>query len=72
MDNDPLPGAPGKALSSVWSQLSPAAKAALRSHLLAGTSAEWLAITLTNAGYRIGASSIKAYRRSLRQEGVQL
>lgn len=35
-------------------------------HLSGGTSAEWLADTLTEAGYPIGATTIKSYRRKLR------
>lgn len=38
----------------------------LLDHLQGGTSAEWLAETLTEAGAPIGATTIKAYRRKLR------
>lgn len=38
---------------------------ALVEHLLGGTSAEWLAKTLTSNGHRIGATTIKSYRRDI-------
>lgn len=34
-------------------------------HLLGGTSAEWLAKTLSQNGHRIGATTIKSYRRDI-------
>lgn len=71
--NEPvLPGSPGKALSSVWGQLSHPERAALLPHLVGATGADWVANELTRAGHPIGATSIKNYRRALRQEGVQL
>lgn len=38
----------------------------LLGHLAGGTSAEWLAETLTEAGAPIGPTTIKQYRRKLR------
>lgn len=38
----------------------------LLGHLIGGTSADWLAETLTEAGLPIGPTTIKAYRRKLR------
>lgn len=67
-----LPGKPGQTLARVWSELSDAQRDALLPHVIGGTSAEWLALELTNAGHRIGATSIKVYRRALREAGVQV
>lgn len=60
-----LPGTPGPTLRAVWESLDPETKAIARDHLLGGTSAEWLALAFTEYGHRIGATTIKAYRRSL-------
>lgn len=60
-----LPGAPPPRLRAVWESLDPETKAPARDHLLGGTSAEWLALVLTEHGHRIGATTIKTYRRSL-------
>lgn len=43
---------------------------AARNHLDGGTSAEWLATTLTEAGFPIGATSIKSYRRKAREASI--
>lgn len=72
VEDDTLPGTPGKAISSVWEALSASERAALLPHLLGGSPADWLARTLTEHGHQIGATTIKDYRRALRQEGVQL
>ncbi len=60
-----LPGTPGPTLTGVLEALTPAERAALVPHLLGGTSAEWLSLTLTEYGHRISATTIKTYRRSL-------
>jgi hypothetical protein len=60
-----LPGSPPRALTAFYGGLSPVSQSALRAHLLGGTSAEWLAKALTEEGYRISASTIRTYRRSL-------
>lgn len=61
-----LPGTPGPALRALWESLDPETKAIARDHLLGGTSAEWLSLCFTEHGHRIGATTIKTYRRSLR------
>lgn len=68
----PLPGRPGKALQAVWDRLEAKQREATLPHLLGGTSAEWVAQTLTEEGFPIGKTSIREYRRSLRDQGVQL
>lgn len=65
-----LPGSPSPTLRRVWSEVPGPARGSLKDHLLNGTSADWLARSLTEAGYPIGATTIKTYRRSLRQNGV--
>lgn len=67
-----LPGTPPPVLQAVWDALSRQERAALREHLLGGTSADWLATVLTGSGWRVGATTIKTYRRALRQAGVQV
>lgn len=65
-----LPGKPAPAMTALWATLSDEERQALLPHLLGGTSAERIARELSNAGHRIGVTSIKVYRRSLRQEGL--
>lgn len=36
-------------------------------HMNGGTSADWLARTLTRAGHPIGATTLKAYRQAARE-----
>lgn len=62
-----LPGIPGPALSSVWNQLTAEERAALHAHLLGGTSAEWLSSTLSRFGFPVSATTIRTYRRSIRE-----
>lgn len=62
-----LPGTPGPTLRALCESLDPATRASVREHVLGGTSAEWLALVLTEHGHRIGATTIKRYRRSLRE-----
>jgi hypothetical protein len=62
-----LPGTPPPALTAFYDRLSPALQGALKSHLLGGTSAEWLAKTLTEEGFRISATTIRTYRRNLKE-----
>lgn len=61
-----LPGTPPPSLSRFYGELSPASQAALRAHLLGGTSADWLATTLRDEGFPISATTIRTYRRSLK------
>lgn len=65
-----LPGVPPPIIAAIWGQLSGLARAALRPHLLGETSADWLANTLTDEGFPVGASTIRTYRRALRQIGA--
>lgn len=65
-----LPGTPGPSLEAVCAALSPEAREAFEAHLLGGTSADWLATTMRDAGHKLSASTIRTYRRSLRQTGV--
>lgn len=70
-DNDAgLPGRPGKTLQAIWDAMSGFTRAAFRPHLLGDTSAEYLSDWLRRHGSPVSASTIRAYRRSLRQTGV--
>lgn len=62
-----LPGTPGPTLARVWGDLTAQERTLLRAHLLSGTSAEWLADTLCGFGYTISATTIRTYRRSLKE-----
>lgn len=64
-----LPGKPGPALAGIWAQLGQEARTALLPHLLADTSADWLSSTLCKHGHYVSATTIRTYRRALRQEG---
>ena len=65
-----LPGAPGHRIRGLWGALTAQERHALKPHLIGTTSAEWLADILTSQGHPIGATTIKVYRRSLRQNGT--
>ncbi|XVS66052.1 hypothetical protein ACQPYE_08365 [Actinosynnema sp. CA-299493] len=67
---EPLPGTPGPTLTALWDGLSPDQRAALRPHLLGDTSADWLASLLREHGLSVSASTIRSYRRAIRQKGV--
>lgn len=56
-------GRMASALSEAQARLQPEAYERLEEHLLGGTSADWLAQTLTDNGIQIGATTIKAHRR---------
>lgn len=62
-----LPGTPPPTLAGVWGDLTGQERALLRQHLMGGTSAEWLADTLREFGYTISATTIRSYRRSLKE-----
>ena len=64
----PLPGTPGPTLQAAYEALSNARQNAVHPHLIGSTSAEYLAGWFRRAEAPIGATSIKSYRRSLRQE----
>ncbi|QDP44247.1 hypothetical protein KGG70_gp37 [Streptomyces phage Celia] len=65
-----LPGSPGPSLEAIWGALSEAERDALRPHLLGDTSADWLSAVLKKYGREVSASTIRTYRRALRQSGV--
>ncbi|MFJ7202071.1 hypothetical protein ACIQWR_00840 [Streptomyces sp. NPDC098789] len=64
----PLPGRPGPRLQAVWAALTPVEREAFERHLLQGTAAEDLVWILDRYGHRVSASTIRTYRRRLRQE----
>ncbi|MFE3578105.1 hypothetical protein [Streptomyces vinaceus] len=63
-----LPGTPGPRLHSIWESLSGAEREAFERHLLQDTAAEHLVWILGRHGHRVSASTIRTYRRRLRQE----
>jgi hypothetical protein len=65
-----LPGTPGARIQSLWTRLTASERRALLPHLIKTTPADWLAQVLTDQGHPIGATTIKVYRRSLRQNGM--
>ena len=68
MSNDPqLPGDPGLRLRDAFDAMTTEKQAAFLPHLLGDTSAEYLAGWLTRHGTPVSASTIRTYRRSLRQ-----
>jgi hypothetical protein len=64
-----LPGKPGRRLGGVWNGMDEPTRAAFRAHLLADTSAEYLADWLRRSGTPVSASTIRTYRRALRPQG---
>jgi len=70
VESPTLPGTPGKALTAIWNRLTATDRNALLPHLIGSTPAEWLASVLSDKGYAISASTIRTYRRSLRQNGT--
>jgi hypothetical protein len=62
-----LPGNPPPALSEAVSALSEPRREALLPHLLNGTSADWLSDWFKRAGQPVGATTIKLYRRRLKE-----
>lgn len=65
-----LPGEPGPKLKEAWEALPWPWRPAVREHLLGGTSAEFLSAWFERFGHPVSASTIRTYRRSLRQGGV--
>ncbi|MEU5433798.1 hypothetical protein AB0G73_10515 [Streptomyces sp. NPDC020719] len=65
-----LPGTPGPTLKRIFDDLGPVEQSTVSLHLLGGTSAERLALILRRHGHKVSASTIRTYRRSLRQEQV--
>jgi hypothetical protein len=64
-----LPGTPGPTLIDIWSALTLEERDALVPHLTGQTSADWLSSILRIHGHDVSATTIRTYRRSLRQEG---
>lgn len=64
-----LPGTPGPTLIDIYSGLTLEERDALVPHLIGTTSADWLASILRIHGHDVSATTIRTYRRSLRQEG---
>ncbi|MDH6462029.1 hypothetical protein M2302_002204 [Micromonospora sp. A200] len=65
-----LPGKPGKKLVEAWESLDADYRAAFYPHLIGETSAEFLSDWLARKGHAVSASTIRTYRRSIRQSGV--
>jgi len=65
----PLPGKPGPTLKRLYEELEPDVRETVLVRLLDGSSAERLALVLRKHGHRVSASTIRTYRRSLR-DGV--
>lgn len=61
-----LPGTPPPALRRSYGALTGSQRAAVRPHLLGGTSADYLADWFRRAGAPVGATTLKTYRRSLK------
>lgn len=66
--SDGLPGQPGPRLNAIWEALDGAEREVFERHLLHGTAAEDLVWILGRYGHRVSASTIRTYRRRLRQE----
>ncbi|WP_371671201.1 hypothetical protein OG985_28430 [Streptomyces sp. NBC_00289] len=64
-----LPGSPGPTLKRIYEELEPDARETVVLRLLDGSSAERLALVLRRHGHTVSASTIRTYRRSLR-DGV--
>ncbi|MFF4244280.1 hypothetical protein ACFYY2_07370 [Streptomyces sp. NPDC001822] len=67
--SEALPGEPGPTLKRLYEELEPDARETLVVRLLGGSSAERLALVLRRHGHTVSASTIRTYRRSLR-DGV--
>ncbi|MYT31772.1 MULTISPECIES: hypothetical protein [unclassified Streptomyces] len=63
-----LPGNPGPRLVGIWAALDPDEREVFERHLLQGTAAEQLVWVLARYGHHVSASTIRTYRRRLRQE----
>ncbi|GIF02249.1 hypothetical protein [Paractinoplanes rishiriensis] len=61
-----LPGNPGPRLQAAVDAMTDATRHAFLTHLIATTSAEYLADWLKRAGTPVSASTIRTYRRTLR------
>ncbi|MFI1655594.1 hypothetical protein ACH4ZU_11905 [Streptomyces sp. NPDC020472] len=65
--SEPLPGNPGPTLRRIYEELEPDVRETVVLRLLdIGSSAERLALVLRKHGHNVSASTIRTYRRSLR------
>ncbi|MFG2923856.1 hypothetical protein ACGFYA_20400 [Streptomyces sp. NPDC048305] len=64
-----LPGDPGPTLHDIYAAMALTEQAAFAPHLLGETSADWLSALLRKHGHDVSATTIRTYRRALRQEG---
>ncbi|WP_406192270.1 hypothetical protein OH733_05580 [Streptomyces griseus] len=64
-----LPGDPGPTLTDIYAAMTEAEQVAFVPHLLGETSADWLSLILRKGGHDVSATTIRTYRRALRQEG---
>ncbi|MFE0104110.1 hypothetical protein [Streptomyces sp. NPDC059009] len=63
-----LPGQPGPTLARIYEELEPDVRETVVLRLLdRGASAERLALVLRKHGHAVSASTIRTYRRSLRE-----
>jgi hypothetical protein len=69
-DRPPLPGTPPAPVQQAYMAMTPGSAAAFRAHLLGGTSADWIADTMTRGGFPMGATRIRVWRRQLRKAGL--
>ncbi|MFE5663430.1 hypothetical protein ACFQ7W_05810 [Streptomyces niveus] len=67
-----LPGEPGPTLADIYAAMTPGEKAAFAPHLLGETSADWLSAILRRFDHDVSATTVRTYRRALRQEGGNL
>ncbi|MFE4451392.1 hypothetical protein [Streptomyces sp. NPDC056796] len=65
-----LPGEPGPTLTDIYAALTEEEQAVFAPHLLGETSADWLSTILRRSGHDVSATTIRTYRRALRQNGV--
>lgn len=64
-----LPGDPGPTLFDIYAAMKETEQQAFAPHLLGHTSADWLSSVLRTHGHDVSATTIRTYRRALRQEG---
>ncbi|MGP3686269.1 hypothetical protein ACTVZO_16440 [Streptomyces sp. IBSNAI002] len=67
--SEALPGNPGPTLTRLYEELEPDVRETVLVRLLDSSSAERLALVLRRHGHAVSASTIRTYRRSLR-DGV--
>ncbi|MEV3858503.1 hypothetical protein AB0J38_29835 [Streptomyces sp. NPDC050095] len=66
--SEALPGQPGPTLSRIYEELEPDVRETVVLRLLDNTaSAERLALILRRHGHAVSASTIRTYRRSIRE-----